>query len=99
MGLSGQDTMYSYDFTIGQEVLNEFAAEVWAEYVAYCDAHNIDIMDMKQPMAVKTQLVYDYKRKIIETGECETIEDLEPIKNKLQEMRDELVKLKEKEQA
>lgn len=91
--------MYSYDFTIRQEVLNEFAAEVWANYVSYCDVHGIDIMDMEQSMAVKTQLVYDYKRKIIETGECKTIEDLEPIENKLLEMRDELVKLKEKEQA
>lgn len=91
--------MYSYEFTMEQEALNEFAAEVWADYVAYCDAHGIDIMDMEQPMAAKAQLVYDYKRKIIETGECETMEDLQPIKDKLLEMRDELVKIKEKEKA
>lgn len=91
--------MYSYEFTMEQEVLNEFAAEVWADYRSYCIAHGIDIMDMEQPMAAKAQLVYDYKRKIIETGECETIEDLQPIKDKLLEMRDELVKIKEKEKA
>lgn len=91
--------MYSYEFTMEQEVLNEFAAEVWADYVAYCDAHDIDINDMEQPMAAKAQLVYDYKRKIIETGECETMEDLQPIKDKLLEMRDELVKIKEKGKA
>ncbi len=95
---SVQDTTYSYELVMEQEVLNEFAAEVWAEYVSYCNAHGIDLDDMEQPMAAKAQLVYDYKRKIIETGECQTLEDLEPVKEKLKEMRDELIKVKEKEQ-
>lgn len=42
-------------------------------------------------MAVKTQLVYEYKNKIIGTGECTCKEDLEPIKKELQRLKSELI--------
>lgn len=90
------DAIKNYDFTMEQEVLNEYAAGVWADYVSYCNANGIDIGDMNEPMAVKTQLVYEYKRKIIDTGECKTLEDLKPIKYRLKEMKDDLIKIKEK---
>lgn len=95
---SAQEARASYDFAMEQEVLNEYAAGVWSDYVSYCNAHGIDLGDVEQPMAVKTQLVYEYKKKIIDTGECKTIEDLKPIKIRLKEMKDELIKVKEKEQ-
>lgn len=97
MALTVTDGSRNYDFTLEQEVLNEYAAGVWADYVSYCNSHSIDIGDTDQPLAVKTQLVYEYKKKIIETGECQTLEDLTPIKKKLKEMKDYLIELKRKE--
>lgn len=91
------DAIKDYDFTLEQEVLSEYAAGIWADYVSYCNSHGIDIGDKEEPMAARTQLVYEYKRKIIETGECKSLEDLEPIKHRLKEMKDYLIKVREKE--
>lgn len=91
------DAIRDYDFTLEQEVLSEYAAGIWADYVSYCNSHGIDIGDKEEPMAARTQLVYEYKRKIIETGECRSVEDLEPIKHRLKEMKDYLARAKEKE--
>lgn len=91
------ESLKDYDFTMEQEVLNEWAAGIWADYVSYCHSHGIDLDDMSQPMAAKTQLVGEYKRKIILTGECTAIEDLEPIEAKLKELKDYLKEVKGKE--
>lgn len=91
------ESLKEYDFTMEQEVLNEWAAGIGADYISYCHSHGIDLDDMSQPMAAKTQLVYDYKRKIIETGECTVIEDLEPIEAKLKELKDYLKEVEGKE--
>lgn len=32
-----------YDFTMAQEVLNEYAAGVWTDYIRYCNAHGIEV--------------------------------------------------------
>lgn len=92
-----QDYIRDYDFTMAQEVLNEYAAGVWADYVNYCNMHGIDVNDLRNPMAVKTQLAYEYKNKIICTGECTCKEDLEPIKKELQRLKNELIQIKEQE--
>lgn len=92
-----QETIRDYDFTMAQEVLNEYAAGVWADYVRYCNAHEIDLKDLEQPMAVKTQQVYEYKNKIIGTGECKCKEDLESIKEELQKLKNYLIQIKEQE--
>lgn len=33
------DAIKDYDFTLEQEVLSEYAAGIWADYVSYCNSH------------------------------------------------------------
>lgn len=95
--IQAQDRFKNYDFVMEQEVLNEYAAGIWADYISYCIEHNINLWDQDNSMAVKTQDVYECKRKIIESGECRSMEDLEPIKEELREMREYLLGIKRAE--
>lgn len=95
--IQAQDRFINYDFVMEQEVLNEYAAWIWADYVSYCLANDIDLKDQHNPIAMKTQDVYEYKRKIIGNEECQNIQDLEAIKEKLKESREYLLKIKENE--
>lgn len=92
-----QDRFENYDFVMEQEVLNEYAAWIWADYISYCTEHDIDLEDQHNPIAMKTHEVYKYKRKIIESGECQNMQDLESIKEKLKESREYLLRIKENE--
>lgn len=92
-----KDNQDDYNFIIEQEVLNEYAAGIWADYVSYCMEHNIDTGMMQHPMEVRAQEVYECKRKIIENGECKNMEELEQIKERLMEMKVYLQEIKENE--
>lgn len=84
------------DFIMTQEVLNECAAGIWADYIRYCEEHGID-PDSDHPIAEKTRSVYRTKEKIIGNPECRTVESLEPIRRELKEQRKYIEWLMKKE--
>lgn len=85
-----------YDFSIEQEVLNEYASGVWSDYVCYCSTHGI-ALNSDHPTAQKAKRVYAYKCRILTAESCRTIEDLKPIKRGLKELKDEIRRLYQEE--
>ncbi len=93
--MNSKETQEFYDFVLELDVVNEYAAGIWADYVTYCIDHDINTEEMQHPMAVKTQEVFDIKSKIYSGEECKNMEDIEQIKESLITMKQYLQEVEE----
>ncbi|MCL1808217.1 MAG: hypothetical protein FWG42_00440 [Clostridiales bacterium] len=74
-------TTVDYNMIIEMEVLREFAAGIHASYLRYMDSNSINDNDMTNPVAINARDVFQLKDYIVR--ECETLDDLQQVRDKL----------------
>ena len=74
-----------YNVTFKIEILNEVAAYLRAKYWKYMDAHNIDIDDNSNVVALLAKDISALKKSML--IDCETLDDLKVVENKFSLMK------------
>ncbi|MDR1329314.1 MAG: hypothetical protein LBK23_06905 [Oscillospiraceae bacterium] len=83
---------YTYEVTLELEVLREFAASIDASYSRYMRKHGIDWKDEENPIAAEDREIVAAKGAMLR---CDTLEELQPFGNRLEELRDRIKELED----
>ena len=95
---AGQRMNEMYELTLRQEVLNEQAANIACDVMAYMISTGVDSSDEGDPLSALLRQLFEVKRAI--TGpECDNVEKLIEIGGYLRFVEDYLVRLRESQKV